>query len=67
MNTPERDHLVVGIARRVFEEEAEGRSVDPQRLVWAAGVLDQRPTTLPAAPRQGTGKEATTTEGSEAC
>lgn len=42
MTTEERDELVRDIARRVFSEEHSGRSVDPQRLLWAAEVLDQR-------------------------
>ena len=42
MTTTERDELVRDIARRVFAEEQSGRPVDPERLAWAAGVLDQR-------------------------
>lgn len=42
MNAAERDDLVRDIARRVFAEEHAGRPVDPQRLLWAAEVLDQR-------------------------
>ena len=42
MNAAERDDLVRDIARRVFAEESAGRHVDPERLTWAAGVLDQR-------------------------
>ena len=47
MNHQERDHLVRDIARRVFAEERSGRPVDPERLAWAANVLDQR--TQPAS------------------
>lgn len=42
MSPVERDDLVRDIARRVFAEEQAGRLVDPQRLLWAAEVLDQR-------------------------
>ena len=42
MSPIERDELVRDIARRVFGEEQSGRPVDPQRLLWAAEVLDQR-------------------------
>lgn len=42
MSPAERDDLVRDIARRVFAEEQSGRTVDPQRLLWAAEVLDQR-------------------------
>lgn len=42
MTTDERDELVREIARRVFREEQSGRPVDPERLLWAAEVLDQR-------------------------
>ena len=42
MTAIERDELVRDIARRVFAEEQAGRPVDPQRLSWAAGVIDQR-------------------------
>ena len=42
MTATERDELVRDIARRVFSEEQSGRSVDPQRLLWAAELLDQR-------------------------
>lgn len=42
MTPIERDELVRDIARRVFREEQSGRPVDPERLVWAAEVLDQR-------------------------
>ena len=44
MTTTERDDLVRDIARRVFAEERAGRHVDPERLAWAACVLDQRRT-----------------------
>lgn len=51
MTTTERDDLVRDIARRVFAEEQGGRPADPERLAWAAGVLDQRrqPATVPTA------------------
>lgn len=42
MTAAERDELVREIALRVFAEEHGGRPVDPERLVWAAEVLDQR-------------------------
>lgn len=42
MTRNERDELVRDIARRVFREEQSGRPVDPQRILWAAEVLDQR-------------------------
>jgi hypothetical protein len=51
MTSTERDELVRDIARRVFQEERAGRPVDPERLTWAASVLDQRQ-------RQGGDKEA---------
>lgn len=44
MSPVERDDLVRDIARRVFAEEQGGRPTDPERLAWAAGVLDQRRT-----------------------
>ena len=54
MTAAERDELVRDIARRVFEEEQSGRPVDPQRLVWAAEVLDQRQAgEVQAAKREG--------------
>lgn len=49
MTTTERDELVRDIARRVFSEEQCGRSVDPERLAWAACVLDQRRQTASVA------------------
>ncbi len=51
MTTTERDDLVRDIARRVFAEEQSGRPVDPERLTWAANVLDERsmPATVSAA------------------
>lgn len=52
MKPAERDDLVRDIARRIFDEEACGRRVDEQRLIWAAAVLDHHPTALPARPRQ---------------
>lgn len=42
MTHQERDQLVRDIARRVFAEEQSGRHVDPERLLWAAEVLDSR-------------------------
>lgn len=54
MTAAERDELVRDIARRVFAEERGGRPVDPQRLVWAAEVLDQRQAgEVHAAKREG--------------
>lgn len=49
MTTTEREELVRDIARRVFAEERAGRHVDPDRLAWAAGVLDQRRQTASTA------------------
>lgn len=54
MSPIERDELVRDIARRVFSEEQSGRPVEPQRLLWAAEVLDQRQVgEVQAAKREG--------------
>lgn len=49
MTIAERDQLVGDIASRVFEEEQSGRHVDPERLLWAAGVIDA-PRVVEAVP-----------------
>ena len=53
MTPIERNDLVRDIARRVFAEEQSGRRVDPQRLAWAAEVLDRRQQPMPAGARAG--------------
>ena len=39
MNRTERAELCLGIARRVLQEQQDGRSVDPDRLEWARQVI----------------------------
>lgn len=51
MNVQERNALVCGIARRILGEQAMGRSVGRERLIWAASTLAATsPVREPAQP-----------------